>query len=213
GAEQALKKSISLNPNYATAHQWLAEHYFIRGKFKSAHKELDQAEELDPLSFITKLVRAHIYLSEKKYPESIKLVNRVLLINPNMELANFILINAYLGEKSYDKVLELASHLNIYQLSEFMKFRILISQGKINQARKFFQELQTTLLEVASTFPGALAIFYAELGDMDEAIKWYQKAIEHRDIVILSRYGLSRCDRLLNDPRVQEMLREVGLEE
>ncbi len=213
GAEQALKKSISLNPNYATAHQWLAEHYFIRGKFKLAHKELNLAEELNPLSFITKLVRANIYLSEKKYPESIKLVNRVLLINPNMELANLILINAYLEEKSYDKVLELASQSKIPQFFEYMKFRILISQGKINQARKFFQELQTTLLEVASIYPGIIAIIYAELGDMDKAIKWYKKAIEHRDITILSRYGLGRCDPLLKDPRIKKMLRDIGLEE
>jgi serine/threonine protein kinase/Tfp pilus assembly protein PilF len=213
GAEQALKKSISLNPNYATAHQWLAEHYFIRGKFKLAHKELDLAEELDPFSFITKVVRANIYLSEKKYPESIKLANRVLLTNPNIELTNLILINAYLGEKSYEKVLELASHTNIYQLSEFMKFEILISQGKINQARKFFQELKATLLEVASIYPGILAIIYAELGDMDEAIKWYQKAIKQRDIFILGRYGLGLCETLLNDPRVQKMLKDIGLEE
>jgi len=141
------------------------------------------------------------------------LVNRVLLTNPKIELANLILIHAYLGEKSYDKVLELASQSKIPQLSEFMKFRILISQGKINQARTFFQESQATLLEVASNFPGALAIIYAELGDMDDAIKWYSKAIEQHDVNVLLRYGIGRCDRLLNDPRVQEMLREVGLEE
>ncbi len=212
-AEKNYLKAIRINPNYATAHQWLAEYYNVRGKFKLAHKELDLAEELDPLSFIIQMVRANIYLAEQKYSEALKLANNVFLINPKIELNNIILINAYMGIKSYDKVLELASQLEIPQLSEFIKFRILISRGNLSEARKIFQGLNIESLEVASIYPSVIATIYADLGNMDEAVNWYKKAIEKKDRIVLLRYGISRSDPLLNDPRVKKMLREIGLEE
>ncbi|MCK5005261.1 MAG: protein kinase, partial [Candidatus Aminicenantes bacterium] len=212
-AEKNYLKAIRINPNYATAHQWLAEYYNVRGKFKLAHEELDIAEELDPLSFIIQMVRANIYLAEQKYSEAIKLANNVFLINPKIELNNIILINAYMGIKSYDKVLELASQLEIPQLSEFIKFRILISRGHLSEARKIFQGLNIESLEVASIYPSVIAIIYADLGNMDKAVKWYERAIEKKDRIVLLRYGISRSDPLLNDPRIQEMLREAGLED
>ncbi|MEN8221825.1 MAG: protein kinase [Acidobacteriota bacterium] len=212
-AEKDYLKAIRINPNYATAHQWLAEHYNVMGKFKLAHKELDIAEELDPLSFIIKMVRANIYLAEKKYTEAMELANKVFLINPKIELNNIILINAYLGMKFYDKVLELASQSEIPELSEYMKFRILISRGDISGAGKIFQDPNIESLEVASIYPTVIAIIYAELGNMDKAVKWYKRAIEQRDRIVLLRYSVGRCDPLLNDPRVQKMLRKIGLED
>ncbi|MCK5221593.1 MAG: tetratricopeptide repeat protein, partial [Candidatus Aminicenantes bacterium] len=212
-AEKNYLKAIRINPNYATAHQWLAEYYNVRGKFKLAHEELDIAEELDPLSFIIQMVRANIYLAEQKYSEALKLANNVFLINPKIELNNIILINAYMGIKSYDKVLELASQLEIPQLPEFIKFRILISRGNLSEARKIFQGLNIESLEVASIYPSVIATIYADLGNMDEAVKWYKRAIEKKDRIVLLRYGISRSDVLLNDPRVKTMLKKVGLEE
>ena len=122
-------------------------------------------------------------------------------------------MNAYMGIKSYDKVLELASQLEIPQLSEFINFRILISRGDLSEARKIFQGLNIESLEVASIYPSVIAIIYADLGNMDKAVKWYERAIEKKDRIVLLRYGISRSDPLLNDPRIQEMLREAGLED
>jgi tetratricopeptide (TPR) repeat protein len=43
---------IELNPNYASAHQWLGMSLFSRGQFEEALTEFHRARALDPLSFI-----------------------------------------------------------------------------------------------------------------------------------------------------------------
>ena len=47
-AEKEFRRAIALNPNYATAHHWYAEHLSLRGRFEEALRESQRARELDP---------------------------------------------------------------------------------------------------------------------------------------------------------------------
>jgi TolB-like protein len=49
-AEREFKRAITLNPGYATAHQWYANLLCILGRFDEASLEIGRALELDPLS-------------------------------------------------------------------------------------------------------------------------------------------------------------------
>jgi predicted Zn-dependent protease len=51
-AEKEHKRALSLNPCYATAHQWYASHLMVMRRNGEAIAELKRAESLDPLSFI-----------------------------------------------------------------------------------------------------------------------------------------------------------------
>ncbi|HEU4953231.1 MAG TPA: winged helix-turn-helix domain-containing protein, partial [Gemmatimonadales bacterium] len=51
-AEREFRQAIALNPNYATAHHWYAEHLMWRGRFDEALQESERARLLDPLSLI-----------------------------------------------------------------------------------------------------------------------------------------------------------------
>ena len=51
-AEKEYRRAIELNPNYATAHHWYAEHLAWRGRFDEALLESERARQLDPLSVI-----------------------------------------------------------------------------------------------------------------------------------------------------------------
>src|SRR5437667_2817290 len=52
GAEREFRRAIDLNPNYATAHQWLAEEISVLRGHEEALAEIRRALELDPLSLI-----------------------------------------------------------------------------------------------------------------------------------------------------------------
>lgn len=62
-AEAAYLRAIELNPNYATAHQYYAEHLSIIGREAEARMQIDKALELDPLSFIIRLISTQMYMS------------------------------------------------------------------------------------------------------------------------------------------------------
>jgi len=51
-AEKEFRRAIELNPNYATAHHWYAEHLSWQGRFDDALRESERARQLDPLSLI-----------------------------------------------------------------------------------------------------------------------------------------------------------------
>src|SRR5258707_3741135 len=51
-AGKEYRRAIELNPNYATAHHWYAEHLMWLGRFHEALRENEQTRQLDPLSSI-----------------------------------------------------------------------------------------------------------------------------------------------------------------
>lgn len=51
-AEEAFKKSLTLNPGYAVGHQWYGELLAICGRFDEAEAQFSRARELDPLADI-----------------------------------------------------------------------------------------------------------------------------------------------------------------
>ena len=58
-----------------------------------------------------------------------------------------------------------------------------------------------------------IAALYAELGDKDQAFRWFETAYQERDRLLLNLktdYGL---DLVRSDPRFAELLRRVGLPE
>ena len=70
--EEGLKKSIELNPAYATAHHWYSLHLMWRARFDEAMKELEQAHELDPLSLIINRDVGRAYFNAGRHDQAIK---------------------------------------------------------------------------------------------------------------------------------------------
>lgn len=50
GAERSFRRAIELQPNYATAYQWLGQILSLQGRDEEASVALDRAMDLDPLS-------------------------------------------------------------------------------------------------------------------------------------------------------------------
>jgi TolB-like protein len=50
GSEREVRRAIALDPNYATAHKWLAEHLLTLGRLPEAIAEARTAVQLDPLA-------------------------------------------------------------------------------------------------------------------------------------------------------------------
>ena len=71
-AEKEFLRAIQLNPNYATAHHWYAEHLMWRGRFDEALRESEQARLLDPLSLIIAADKGAILYNSRQYDRAIE---------------------------------------------------------------------------------------------------------------------------------------------
>jgi tetratricopeptide (TPR) repeat protein len=103
-AEREFRQAIALNPNYATAHQWYAEHLMWRGRFDEALRESERARELDPLSLIIAADNGAILYFSRQYDRAIEKLRSVIAIDPNLSRAHLI-IAAYAANGMLDQAL------------------------------------------------------------------------------------------------------------
>jgi len=208
--EEAYKKAVELNPNYATGYQWLAEYYIISNQIPLAEKALNRAEKLDPFSFVIKFIRSHVLIAKGEYDKAIDILLKTIDEHPDFTLAVERLIDTYMVIKDYEQASRYARQINDENQITVIQFLIYISRNEKEQARRLFQEFIQTAPPAYSS-PGMWAIAYTDLGEMNLAVKWFKKAIEEKDRMVLWRYTISRREALINDPRVKKMLKEIGL--
>ena len=114
GAEREFRRAIELNPNYATAHQWLGNLLTALKRFDEALVELRRAEELDPLSPIIGSNLGDALLYARRYDEAIAHLKRVLSLNPDFAVAHFSLGAAYAAKGMYpEAIAELRKYLEM----------------------------------------------------------------------------------------------------
>jgi TolB-like protein/Tfp pilus assembly protein PilF len=211
GAEEEYKKAIQLNPNYATAHQWLAELYSGTERYQLAHEEIRKAIELDPHAMIMKCIRAQIYLCEKKYDEAIESVERVAEENPDFFLPHLDLVAAYIGKREYDKALEIAEKMREPGYKAFGQVRVYAAKGDIAKAQEKFQEF-LKISQEQYFHPAMIALVYGDLGHLDEAFDLYEKAVEERSPSVFTLNLFPPSQAVQQDPRYKELRKRIGLE-
>jgi adenylate cyclase len=178
GGEDEFKKAIALDPNDATAHQWLAENLgMLGGREKDALKEIDQAHLLDPTSLIIRRVKGSVLVAARRYDDAITVCRQLLDENPTYNLAHHCLGFAYLGKRMYPEVVEQwkAYHENTHNKedAEFgdaleRGFRSAGWRGALAEAIK----IRLNQRQTGYASPCEIARYYADLGDREKAFEW-----------------------------------------
>jgi TolB-like protein/Tfp pilus assembly protein PilF len=207
GAERGFKHSISLNPNYATAHQWYAEFLTIIGRFDEALKEAKRAQELDPLSLIINAVGGWPYMYSRKYDQAIEHFQKTLEMDPDFMPARSYLARTYIGKSMYKEALREYEILNDLPGMG----QAYAKMGKTKEARQVLEELRERSKHT-HIGPSRVALIYFALGENDAGFEWLEKAYEERC------YGMSRLevdpglDSVRSDPRFKALLKKMNFD-
>jgi serine/threonine protein kinase/Flp pilus assembly protein TadD len=214
GSEREFQRAIELNPNYATAHHWYANLLDYLGRPEEAKREILRAHQLDPLSLIISHTVGGIFLDSREYDGAIEQFKRTLEIDPNFPLTHQYLGLAYGRNGKYDdaitemnKAIALAGRRPVYVAS--LGYIHALS-GKTVEANKLLEELMgRAKTEHVSSYD--IASVYAGLGDRETAFAWLEKAVQERDLAIVSLKVDLYWERLRDDVRFADLLRRVGL--
>ncbi|WP_298421805.1 tetratricopeptide repeat protein [uncultured Kordia sp.] len=82
-----LKQTLAINPNYAIAHEGLAEIYIATNQLEKALIYIDKAIAINPLSPNHYFTKGNIYFTKKQYKNAIEYLNIALEIDSNFALA------------------------------------------------------------------------------------------------------------------------------
>jgi serine/threonine-protein kinase len=216
GGEKEYRRAIELNPNYATAHQWLGFDVLVPIKrFDEATKELRRAEELDPLSSIIGVNLADTFLYARRYDEAIAQYQRVLSLDPNFQFVHINLGWAFHSKGMYREAI--AEYRKALELSYdplangYLAFS-LAKSGQRDAATKLLNQLK---LESGERYVQSyvIAIVYIGLGEKDEALNWLEKDIAEHSAQAPFYAVAPELDDLRSEPRFKEMLKRMNLPE
>jgi len=223
GAEVAFKRSIELNPGYATAHHWYATLLGIQGRTIEAKAEMKRALEINPLShnFLTDMGQAHYFARE--YDKAEEYCHKALENYPDFINAHILLQHIHLQKGEYEKYVE----ETIRTARSHLSFDNQTAEGKENLEKHFAREredfrkggikgfIAKRVLRAplsSSTLYGR-AWAYALFGEKEKALDDLEEAYSNKQFMLTFIKAEPVFDSLRGEPRFNELLRKMNLAE
>jgi tetratricopeptide (TPR) repeat protein len=182
-ARREFQRSIELDPQYATAHQWYAFLLASRGRLDEALVEGHTAQELDPTSISVRRTLGWLYYYARRYEQARYHLARAVAMNPAAEetyrvLGLTLAIEGRMDEA--ERVLRDATTMagaSTYT-SATLGFA-LARAGKRTDAGLVLAELEA-LGARQYVSPVAFATLHIGLGNVEQALDWAERAHAER---------------------------------
>jgi TolB-like protein/lipoprotein NlpI len=212
-AVKEFERAISLNPNYALAHQWYGVGVLSAvGEFDRALAEEKRALELDPVSPIISSDLGVVYTLARRYDEAIGQLRDTVEMHPefywaHQELGLALELKGATGEAAaeYHKALELSDD----PIGRALLAHAEVTIGKQNEPRQILAQL--TEEAKARYVPAyAFAVIHLALGEKDQALDWLEKAAGDHDGFYINLIKVDPyLDPLRGDPRFEALAAKV----
>jgi TolB-like protein/DNA-binding winged helix-turn-helix (wHTH) protein len=213
-AEMEFKRAIELNPNYATAHQWYAEHLSAMGRTNEALAEIKRAEELDPVSLIIGAVEAWILYFARDFDGAIAKCLKVIDMDPKFAEAYEYLKRSYDQKGMYREAISARQTRRKILGRETRDNAALRVAASATSSRVYWQkrlelEIEESKQDQLSAFE--MAEILAQVGEKDRALDWLVKAHAQHHFMIMYLKVAPNLDPLRSDPRFADLVGRVGL--
>lgn len=214
GAEKDFKRAIELNPSYSRAHHDYAWFLVAMERFDEAVSEIERAQELDPVSPLANSDVGWVYLRARRFDEAIKQIQRTLELEPEFGSAQACLERAYWMKGMYRQALDAAekamgrSGASNAELAALDKGDPVAAMKSVERWRLKKKLGKGKSRQVS---PYRFAASYAELGEINTAYLWLERAFQERDSELVSIKVDPAFDSLHSDARFDELLRRIGL--
>ncbi|MGB6864937.1 MAG: protein kinase [Candidatus Aminicenantaceae bacterium] len=214
-AENEFIRAIELNPSYATARIWYAEHLYSIGRHDVSIQQARLALELDPLSsMISTALGVSLYFGGE-YDQAIQQYQRTLTVTPNFQRAIYWLGFGYIKKEMYREGIE--QFKLVFDLSgdsvdlAALGYAYAVA-GQRNEAEEVLRQLEK-LATQRYVSPVDLAMLHVGLDNNEQAIEYLEIAYEeHADRMSWIKVN-PVFDPLRSDPRFQAILQRMNFPE
>jgi DNA-binding winged helix-turn-helix (wHTH) protein/TolB-like protein/Tfp pilus assembly protein PilF len=219
-AEKSFRKSIELNPNYATAHHWYAQVLSVQGRMDEAKREMRKALEINPTSHNFLADLGQIYYFSREYREAEEYCRKALEIYPDFIFAHQYLADIYLQTGRHSEAVEefiaasraLATFANQSQErqkdldNDFAGTRNSYAAGGI---RKFVEGMTRDAQDDNAAYYQARLLALA--GEKEKALERLERAVSSPAFHTVFVKADPIFDSLRDEPRYREILRKMDL--
>ena len=202
GAEEAYRRAIELNPNYATAHDGYAMLLSARSRFNEAVEQNTRAADLDPLSLIIAVHAGWPHYFARDFERAGRRFRKALELDERFIPAHGWLGMALGQQGRYAEAIDTFSRAletdRIPILTAMLAHTYAIA-GDREQALTLLDELEA---EAKNRYVSAydIAVVHAGLGDIAKAMEMLQAAIDERSAWLVFLNVDPRLDAIRADP-------------
>ena len=213
-AAAEFRRSLELDPRYATAHQWYAFLLASQGRFEEALIEAHTAQELDSGSVSVRRTLGYVYFYARRFEQAKYHLHRAIEMNPVAEESYRVLglILTFANDHAEaERVLREA--LDLPGAATYTRATLgfaLARAGNTSVAEEILHDLEAKRAHDYLS-PVELATVHISLGNNDRAIDWMERAYEERRgwMAYLNVHPV--VDPLRNEPRFKVLVRKMGL--
>jgi TolB-like protein/Tfp pilus assembly protein PilF len=205
GTERDFKRAIELDPTNSQARHYYSHYLLGMRRFDESLNECQRALERDPLSEVLNFHLIWHYVWARQPDLAIEQGRKTLEVFPNSVSGHEFQMWAYEMKGLYEQAIA-------DELDSKLAARLKRAYGRFG-ARGYWQSRLDSALEQSKqgyVSPLDIAVFYAQLGQRDEAIAWLEKAYEERSLWMAEFINQPRFDPLRSDPRFQDLLRRMN---
>jgi DNA-binding winged helix-turn-helix (wHTH) protein/tetratricopeptide (TPR) repeat protein len=211
-AEAEFKEAISLNPNYATAHQWYAVHLATTRRLPEAETEMKRALELEPNSPAINADMGQILYFDRRYDEAFEACRKALALDPDFFNAHAYLIHIYEAKGLYDDAIrEFLVANSLPGVAKFPFTEAGVTKAYRSQGIKGYWKEAAAELENRSDSAYEVGQYYAQLGDREKTLHWLEQAVAERGLAVNCAYVDPAFDNVRNDPKYWQLIEKLGL--
>lgn len=213
GAETSFRRSLELNPNYATAHHWYAWLLTVRKHFGEAAAEMTLARELDPLSLPINTESAWPHYYGRDYDAAMAALEKALQIDPDFIWVHFALGKVLAARGDYHKALLEVERAAAANDTPYVLAVLASVRGRAGQRAQAVELAERLEKRAKSEFVSNydLALAWAGVGEPDRAFPLLDLAVEERSPWLV-RLGVDpHFDPIRDDTRMRDIERRVGI--
>ena len=210
-AEEAYRRAIDLNANYATAHDGYGMLLSARGRFDEAVEQIAKAGDLDPLSLIIAVHAGWPFYFARDYESAVRRFRKALDLDENFLPAHGWLGMALGQQRRYAESIDAfqrALDVDRIPILKAMLAHTYAISGEREHALRLLQELERDKLQ-GYISPYDIAIVHAGLGDAAAAITNLRAAVDDRSAWLVFLNVDPRLDGLRGETAFRTIAAEL----
>jgi len=214
-AEAEYTRALKLNPNDSAAHFGFARWLLCQGRTDSAQQWARRARELDPFG-VSGNSMGWLLFQSRHFDESIREFRSDLAVHPDDASSYWLLGYPLIANSQSGQaigVLEKALVLSERSPGVIgVLVRAYAYAGQRSKALRLLDELERR--QKKGYVPAAAFVnAYLGLGDNEQALLWLQRAYDEHSVILQFAKVHPFLDPLRADPRFQDLLHRVGLDD
>jgi eukaryotic-like serine/threonine-protein kinase len=210
-ADREFRRSLSINPGYAIAHQWYGTYLCLTADFQQGLAELHEAQRLEPLSPMINVQLGVGYYLARRYDVAAQVLRDAIEFEPSFWPAHCFLGMVY-GQQHETRAIEeikAAAELSGREPLTLSSLGYILGRmGEREQAAGVLEELRVrSRTEYIASYH--FALLHLALGDENNSFERLKECLSQHSPYAVWLKVESRFDPLRADARYEFLLRDV----